>query len=221
MWNLRTVQENDENYNANDDALASSVSSISEAEFKEMWCLLWLTNPEPLGSLSSKLSEEDLDLDMSELSDEEELEPREVRDDEGKTGEKVAFFLKKQGLEPIQEEAEWSHPEDIVSRGKEEMWAAATAMAKEYAPLTPLSTPDSLPSLLTNSDSSLEIWKPEDDRFGGSATKMSWYDPVYAMMGHLDEVQCQVSVIVMTFLVCFWNGLTFFKLFKRLFFTWD
>ena len=194
MWNLRTIQENDENYDADDDALASSVSSISEAEFKEMWRLLRPTNPEPLGSLSSKSSEEDLDSDMSESSDEEEeLEPGEVRDDEGKTGEKVAFFLKKQGLEPIQEEAEWSRPEDVVSRGKEEMWAAATAMAKEYAPLTPPSTPDSLPSLLTNSDSSLEIWKPEDDRFGGSATKTSWYDPVYATMGHLDEVQRQVS----------------------------
>ena len=189
MWNLQTVQENDENYDADDNALASLVSSISEAEFKEIWCLLQLTNPEPLGLLLSKSSEEDLDSDMSEsLDEEEELEPGEVRDDEGKTGEKVAFFLKKQGLEPIQEEAEWLRPEDVVSRGKEEMWAAATAMAKEYALLTPPSTPDSLPSLLTNSDSSLKIWKLEDDCFGGSTTKMSWYDPIYATMGHLDEV---------------------------------
>ena len=196
IQNLQMAQEKDDSYDADDDALASSVSSISEAEFKEMWRLLRPANPEPLGPMFSKsLDEEDLNSDMSESSDEEEeeLEPGEVKEDEGKTGEKVAFFLKKQGLEPIQEEVEWARPEDVVSKGKEEMWAAATAMAKEYTPLTPPSTPDSMPSLLTNSDSSLEVWKPEDDRFGGSAMKTSWYDPVYATMGHLDKVQRQVS----------------------------
>ena len=30
-----------------------------------------------------------------------------------------------------------------------------------------------------------------------------------------------VTVIVMTFWYVFWNGLTFFELFKLLFFTWD
>ena len=35
------------------------------------------------------------------------------------------------------------------------------------------------------------------------------------------EVQNFECVIIMTFWYVFWNGLTFFELFKLLFFTWD
>ena len=40
-------------------------------------------------------------------------------------------------------------------------------------------------------------------------------------LGRIEALEEELCVIVMTFWYVFWNGLTFFELFKCLFFTWD
>ena len=200
-----TRQGRNRSYDADNDSIVSSVSSLTEAKFKEMWHLLRPKNPKPLES--SKLSDvEDVDSAMLESSDssEEELEQGEIREERGEgEGKKTLLLAKEYTLVEVSVDtavvSDWSIP-DIIEGDKKGMWASVMALTKKYVPeelqqsSTLSSSTDSIPDLLPPSpEIAVDVWEPKYDCFGTSAAKLSWYDPIYATMGHLDEVQCQVS----------------------------